>query len=105
RREEGEEVSAKLPTINDNQGDATVLAALQKLLPQAVNFDVATGTFEISGFLSLDGQWQVLRRTRVLMGDETTRRTKKELVLSLRRMSDESIEASKEQDDDLTPLK
>lgn len=98
-------MSAKLPTINDNQGGATVLAALQKILPQAKRLDVATGTFEVSGFMSLDGQWQALDHSRVLMGDETTKRTKKELVLSLRRMSDDSIEISKEQDDDLTPLK
>ena len=98
-------MSATLPTINDNQGDATVLAALQKLVPQAVQLDIATGTFEVGGFLSLDGHWQTVERIRVLMGDETTGRTKNELVLALRKTSDDSIETAKEADDDLTPLK
>jgi hypothetical protein len=38
------------------------------------------------------------------MGDETTKRTKKEIVESLRKKSDASIEGEKERDDALTGL-
>ncbi|MBI5155298.1 helicase, partial [Candidatus Poribacteria bacterium] len=97
-------MSPKLPTINDNRADATVLSALQRLLPQSATLDVATGTFEVGGFLSLDEQWQTLQHSRVLMGDETTRRTKGELVKALGNTSEASIELCKESDDNLTPL-
>ncbi len=36
----------KLPTIIDNQSPNTLLAALQRLLPEAQALNVATGYFE-----------------------------------------------------------
>lgn len=47
----------RLPTILDNQDGATVESALRAILPGAESLDVATGTFEISSLLALDGLW------------------------------------------------
>ena len=97
-------MAAKLPTILDNRGDNTVLAAFRRLLPQSRTWDVATGYFEVGSLLDLDGQWQTLQGMRVLLGDEMTRRTRDELVRSLRQQSENSLEDAKENDDALTGL-
>src|SRR5437879_1166975 len=94
----------KLPTILDNRGTNTVLAAFERLLPRSRQWDVATGYFEIGSLLALDGLWQKLEGMRVLLGDETTRRTRRELVSNLRQQSDTSIEEAKERDDSLKGL-
>ncbi len=91
--------NAKIPTLVDNLGDNTVLNALKQLLPFAQSMDVATGTFEIGSLLALDGLWQTLQKVRVLMGDETTRRTRQELIEALKVQSEFSIESEKERDD------
>src|SRR5215471_8312712 len=46
-------------------------------------FDIATGTFEIGSLLALDGQWQKLDKIRILMGSETTKRTRQALLEAL----------------------
>jgi superfamily II DNA/RNA helicase len=97
-------MAEKLPTIIDNRGDNTLLHALQRLLPGVQGLDITTGLFEIGSFLLLEQLWQGLDKIRILMGDETTRRTKKEIVESLRKKSDASIEGEKERDDALTGL-
>lgn len=94
----------KLPTIIDNRDNNTALEALKSLLPESNELDVATGYFEIGSLLALDTYWNSLEKIRIVMGDETTKRTRKELVESLRRMSDESIEKEKEKDDALRGL-
>ncbi len=81
-----------------------MLAALQRLLPEAQALDVATGYFEIGSLLALDSFWNRLDQMRVLMGDETTKRTHKELVEALRKISEASIEREKERDDNLSGL-
>ena len=43
-------------------------------------FDIATGFFEIGALLALDGKWQGLEKIRVLMGAETTHRTRQALL-------------------------
>ncbi|MDZ7790391.1 MAG: hypothetical protein U5L08_07870 [Xanthomonadales bacterium] len=40
-------------------------------------FDVATGFFEIGALLAMDGKWQQLEGIRILIGSETTRRTRR----------------------------
>ena len=103
-------MAAKIPTILDNRGGNTVLAAFQRLLPQTRQWDVATGYFEVGSLLDLDGQWQALEGMRVLLGDEMTDRTRRtllsraEIVASLREQSEDSIEEAKEKDDALTGL-
>jgi len=94
----------KLPTLIDNRDKNTVLAALKKLLPESQFLDVATGYFEIGSLLSLDTFWNDLEKIRIVLGDETTKRTRTELVNALKRVSDESIEKEKEKDDSLKGL-
>ena len=97
-------MAEKLPVIIDNRGDNKVLHALQRLLPNLQRMDIATGVFEIGSFLLLEGLWQDLERIRILMGDETTRRTKREIIQALLQISNDSIEREKERDDALTGL-
>ena len=68
-------------------------------------FDIATGYFEISALLALDGQWQKLDQIRILMGDEVSKRTKKAFEAGVAQITarlDDSIETTKEQDDFLS---
>jgi len=97
-------MAKKLPVIIDNRGDNKVLHALQKLLPNLQRMDIATGVFEIGSFLLLEEIWQELDKIRILMGDETTKRTKREIVKALLEVSNQSIEREKERDDALTGL-
>jgi superfamily II DNA or RNA helicase len=98
------DMSYKLQTIIDNRDPNTVLESLQRLLPESRDFDVATGYFEIGSLLALESFWNSLESVRILMGDETQKRTKKELVESIRKESDLSIERRKEHDDSLHGL-
>ncbi|MDP3046393.1 MAG: hypothetical protein Q8O07_02840, partial [Chloroflexota bacterium] len=90
----------KAPSIIDNLGANTLQETLAHLLRDCQAWDVATGTFEVGSLLALDGAWQPVDKIRVLMGDETTARTRAELVATLNRQSEDSIEAQKERDDD-----
>ena len=38
--------------------------------------DIATGYFEIGGLLTLGEDWQKLDKTRIILGNEVTKRTK-----------------------------
>ena len=38
--------------------------------------DIATGYFEIGGLLELDGEWQNLKKIRIILGSEITKRTR-----------------------------
>ena len=62
-------------------------------------FDITTGYFEIGALLALDGKWQGLEKIRILMGAETTQRTRKALLDAVRSRAvaalDRSIEADK----------
>lgn len=87
--------------IVDNSIDGwTGLRYLYDWAGIAKRFDIATGYFEIGALLELDGQWQQLEKIRVLMGDETTHRTRAELLKAVKLRAearlDDSIEADKE---------
>jgi superfamily II DNA or RNA helicase len=69
------------------------------------SMDIATGFFEIGGFLSLKDEWQKVDKIRILMGDEVSFRTKKAFVEGLNRAQqrlDDSLESEKETNDFLT---
>ncbi|MCD6390349.1 MAG: hypothetical protein J7L69_13130, partial [Desulfobulbaceae bacterium] len=95
---------SKLPVIIDNRDKNTAQAALVRILPNLKKMDVATGIFEIGSFLQLEPQWQTPETIRILMGDETTRTTKSEILKAIIQESNESIEIQKESDDTLTGL-
>ena len=90
----------QIPTLIDNVEGNT----LQSLLVKSISLDIATGTFEIGAFLSLGETWQHLDGIRLLMGDETTKRTTEHLISALQDTTDANIEAEKERDDTLHGL-
>lgn len=94
----------QIPTIIDNINDNTLLNALKTLLVKSVKLDIATGTFEIGAFLSLGETWGHLDGIRILMGDETSRRTKEHIIQALQQATENSIESAKERDDSLQGL-
>ncbi len=77
----------------------TGLRYLEEWIGIAKSFDIATGYFEIGSLLALDGKWQSLKKIRILMGAETTERTRKALLEVVRNRAnaelDRSIEADK----------
>lgn len=65
-------------------------------------FDIATGYFEISSLLAMDGKWQKLEKIRILMGDEVSIKTKSAFKKALGAKLDqlnESIEVEKEKNE------
>lgn len=94
----------QIPTLIDNIEGNTLQKVLKSLLVKSVSLDIATGTFEIGAFLSLGKTWQHLDGIRLLMGDETTKRTKDHLIKALQDVTDANIESEKEQDDTLHGL-
>ena len=63
--------------IVDNSTSWTGLRYLQEWAEISTAFDIATGYFEIGALLELDGKWQKIDKIRILMGSETTDRTRK----------------------------
>ena len=94
----------QIPTLIDNIEGNTLQKALESLLVKSINLDIATGTFELGAFLSLGKTWRHLDGIRLLMGDETTKRTKDHLIRALQEATDTNIESEKEQDDTLHGL-
>ncbi|MBA7596334.1 RNA polymerase-associated protein RapA [subsurface metagenome] len=90
--------------IIDNREGNTLLDMLKYLLPHAVSLDIATGFFEIGSLLGLQDSWQGLNRLRIILGDETSKQTRRELVESAQRQCNKSIELEKERDDRLKGL-
>ena len=90
--------------IIDNRESNTLLETLKNLLPQAVSLDIATGYFEIGSLLALQDSWQHPNRLRIILGDETSKRTRRELIESVESKCNDSIEVEKEIDDTLRGL-
>lgn len=67
-------------------------------------FDIATGYFEIGALLALDGKWQGLNKIRILMGAQTTHRSRKTLLESVRNRAVEVLDASIESDKAANPF-
>lgn len=70
----------------------------------AKSFDIATGYFEIGALLALDGKWQPLEKIRILMGAETTHRTRKALLDAVRTRAVQILDGSIEADKDSNPF-
>ena len=82
----------------------TGLRYLEEWAGIARAFDVATGFLEIGALLALDGKWQSLEKIRVLMGAETTHRTRKVLLDSVRTRVAEALDQSIESDKQDNPF-
>ena len=70
----------------------------------AKSFDIATGYFEIGALLALDGKWQPLEKIRILMGAETTHRTRKALLEFVSKRAIEVLDSSIEADKSPNPF-
>ena len=86
--------------VDNSVSGWTGLRYLEEWSSIAKAFDIATGYFEIGALLTLDGKWQGLDKIRILMGAETTHRTRKAILEAVRAQAldrlDESIEEDKE---------
>lgn len=87
--------------VDNSVSGWTGLRYLKEWTGIAKAFDIATGYFEIGALLALDGEWQGLDRIRILMGAETTHRTRKALLEAVRRQALDRLDRSLE--DDKTP--
>lgn len=92
-------MSHETPSLIGNFPPNTLLAVLQDLIAATTTWDIATGTFDIGSLLSLDKLWLPIKPIRILMGDETTHRTRRELLNATTKQADEGIELAKEEDD------
>lgn len=89
--------------IVDNTDDNwKALNYLNEWCELSKHFDIATGYFEISSLIAIDGQWQKLDKIRILMGDEVSLRTKSAFTKALSEklgQLDNSMEVEKEGND------
>ena len=90
--------------VDNSVAGWTGLRYLEEWAGIARAFDVATGYFEIGSLLALDGKWQVLEKIRVLMGAETTHRTRQALLKSVRSRAAEALDQSIESDKQVNPF-
>ena len=91
--------------VDNSDEDWKVLSYLAEWSEISSKFDIATGYFEISALLALDGKWQKLDQIRILMGDEVTKRTHRALAEGLARVGqllNDSMEREKQKNDFLT---
>ena len=82
----------------------TGIKYLEQWTEISTSFDIATGYFEIGALLALDGHWQKLDKIRILMGDETTRKTKRLLLEALKAKAEVTIEENLEAVKDDNPF-
>ena len=90
--------------VDNSVSGWTGLRYLKEWTGIAKAFDIATGYFEIGALLSLDGKWQGLDRIRILMGAETTHRTRKALLEAVRRRATDRLDRSLEEDKKPNPF-
>ena len=90
--------------VDNSVSGWTGLRYLEEWAGIASAFDVATGFFEIGALLALDGKWQGLKKIRVLMGAETTHRTRKALLDSVRARAAEALDRSIESEKQDNPF-
>ena len=86
--------------VDNSVSGWTGLRYLQEWAPISKAFDIATGYFEIGALLALNGKWQELDKIRILMGAETTARTRRTILDAVQSQAvarlDESVEETKE---------
>ena len=63
--------------VDNSVSGWTALRYLEEWTGIAKAFDIATGYFEIGALLAFEDKWQPLEKIRILMGSETTHRTRK----------------------------
>lgn len=63
--------------VDNSEQDWKVQRYLHDWCQLSKQFDVATGYFEIGALLALEGEWQMVDKIRILMGDYVSGRTRK----------------------------
>ena len=86
--------------VDNSVSGWTGLRYLEEWATIAKSFDIATGYFEIGALLALDGKWQELDKIRILLGADTTQRTRKVILAAVKDRAeerlDDSLEATKQ---------
>lgn len=90
--------------VDNSVSGWTGLRYLEEWCGIAKAFDIATGYFEISALLALDGKWQPLEKIRILMGSEMTYRTRKALLEAVRSRAVEVLDGGIEVDKEANPF-
>lgn len=90
--------------VDNSVSGWTGLRYLEEWSSIAKAFDIATGYFEIGALLALDGKWQGLDKIRILMGAETTHRTRKAMLEAVRSRAIQILEGSIEADKGANPF-
>lgn len=90
--------------VDNSVSGWTGLRYLEEWSGIAKSFDIATGYFEIGSLLALEGKWQPLEKIRILMGAETTHRTRKAFLDAVRLRAVEILDRSIELDKDSNPF-
>ena len=84
-----------IPFIIDNaETESNGIECLRQWTENAEQLDIATGYFEIGALLALDGQWQKLKKIRILMGDETSQRTKHVILDAVKNRAESKLDES-----------
>ena len=90
--------------VDNSVSGWTGLRYLEEWAGIARAFDIATGYFEIGALLALEGKWQALENIRILMGAETTQRTRKAILEAVRKRALERLDGSIEEDKGSNPF-
>ena len=90
--------------VDNSVSGWTGLRYLEEWSGIAKAFDVATGYFEIGSLLALDGKWQTLDKIRILMGAETTHRTRRAILEAVRSRATEQLDLSLEGEKEANPF-
>ena len=90
--------------VDNSVSGWTGLRYLKEWSGIAKAFDIATGYFEIGALLALDGKWQGLDKIRILMGAETTHRTRKAIREAVQAQALDRLDESLEEDKERNPF-
>lgn len=90
--------------VDNSVSGWTGLRYLEEWSSIAKSFDIATGYFEIGALLALEGHWQKLDKLRILMGAETTQRTRKAMLDAAKARAVMVLDGSLEHDKESNPF-
>ena len=99
-----ERKGGELFIVDNSDSGWTGLRYLKEWTGIAQSFDIATGYFDIGALLEMDGKWQQLDKIRILMGDETTQKTRAALLEAIKTKSENFLDNSIELDKDKNPF-
>ena len=99
-----ESKGSELFIVDNSVSGWTGLRYLEEWSSIAKAFDIATGYFDIGALLSLDGKWQRLEKIRILMGAETTHRTRNAMLQAVRAQALDRLDESMEEDKEPNPF-